>query len=585
VQFIRVLKEIAACYPARVAILLTVAGSAWPQGIGFGLLPPLPPSNEPAVAAPDGDGSQRLAELLNRARSTILEPAFPPKPTRTDTRLQRAKERFESGRKLYLAGDKAGAKREFDRAVDLLLNSKDEPTDRVGYDRQFERLVQAIYRLDVEGLGSGQLDTEPGYDKAPLDDIINLTFPIDPKLRNKVREELEATASQLPLETSDAVLSYINFFSSERGRRVLVAGLRRQGKYKPMISRILAEEGVPQELIFLAQAESGFLPRAMSHKAAGGMWQFVKFRGQEYGLKQSLYVDDRFDPEKATRAAARHLRDLYYQFGDWYLAIAGYNCGPVNVERAVQRTGYADIWELRNRGVLPRETSNYVPIIVAMIIMAKNAKDYGIEEVYQDSPIEYDTVELVEPANLPLVADILGVSVADIRELNPSLLKNLAPAGYSLHIPKGSASSFVATLELIPKEHRKAWRLHRAEPGETGAEICRRYGASFAALRGANTAELLAGPQPGDWVVVPAVYKEPVVRSAPSGKKSRRGGSQTASRPTSKPAPKAAAKPGASKAAAPSPAVAKATAKPPARAPAPPKKTASSAAAKSRKNS
>ena len=160
-----------------------------------------------------------------------------------------------------------------------------------------------------------------------------------------------------------------------------------------MIQRILDEEGVPQELIHLAQAESGFIPRAMSSKAAGGMWQFVKFRGQEYGLTQTKYTDERMDPEKATRAAARHLHDLYNQFGDWYLAIAAYNCGPGAVQRAVERTGYADFWELRRRAVLPAETTNYVPIILAMTIMEKNAAEYGLTGIQFDPPIEYDTVD------------------------------------------------------------------------------------------------------------------------------------------------------------------------------------------------
>src|SRR5437764_9724710 len=132
-----------------------------------------------------------------------------------------------------------------------------------------------------------------------------------------------------------------------------------------MIRRIFDQEGVPQELIHLAQAESGFLARAKSRKAAVGMWQFLAWRGREYGLDQTAYSDDRLDPEKATQAAARHLHDLYNEFGDWYLAMAAYNCGPGCVERAVQRTGYADFWELRAHNALPRETQNYVPLILA----------------------------------------------------------------------------------------------------------------------------------------------------------------------------------------------------------------------------
>src|SRR6185369_7634744 len=187
---------------------------------------------------------------------------------------------------------------------------------------------------------------------------------------------------------NDTVLGYINYFST-RGHRTIVAGIQRSGRYRPMIQRVLDEEGVPQELIHLAQAESGFIPRAVSRAAAGGMWQFLKWRGQQYGLMQTGYTDERMDPEKATRAAARHLRDLYNEFGDWYLAIAAYNCGPGTVERAVERTGYADFWELRARRMLPIETTNYVPIILAMTIMAKNAPEYGLDHITLEAPVEY----------------------------------------------------------------------------------------------------------------------------------------------------------------------------------------------------
>src|SRR6202023_2332214 len=242
--------------------------------------------------------------------------------------------------------------------------------------------------------------------------------PVDPRLKDKVREQVSATVSQLPLEVTDPVLGYIHFFDG-RGRKTLVMGMQRSGRYRPMIQRILDEEGVPQELIYLAQAESGFIPRAVSRKAAGGMWQFLSWRGNQYGLKQTGYTDDRMDPEKATRAAARHLRDLYHEFGDWYLAIAAYNCGPPTVEKGVERTGYADFWELRNRGVLPAETTNYVPIILAMTIMQKNPAEYGIEGLALDPPLEYDTVETSAPTSLTLVADVTGTPLAEMAAINP----------------------------------------------------------------------------------------------------------------------------------------------------------------------
>jgi membrane-bound lytic murein transglycosylase D len=273
-----------------------------------------------------------------------------------------------------------------------------------------------------------------------------------------------------------------------------------------MISRILAEERVPQELLYLAQAESGFLPRAVSNKAAAGMWQFVKYRGQEYGLMQTAQTDDRLDPEKATRSAARHLRDLYEHFGDWYLAIAAYNCGPGNVEKAVQRTGYADFWKLRSLGALPKETTNYVPIIVAMTIMAKNPKEYGLEGIETDAPLEYDTIQLTAPTHLALLADVSERTVSDLRELNPALLSNVAPASYEVRIPKGSRISVLAGLEYVPEERRAAWRVHHVSEGETLASIAKQYNMPVSTISSANKNS--ANAEAGNVLLIPAPIVE-----------------------------------------------------------------------------
>jgi membrane-bound lytic murein transglycosylase D len=314
-----------------------------------------------------------------------------------------------------------------------------------------------------------------------------------------------ATTSQLPLSVNDAVLGYINYFS-HRGHSTLLAGLQRSGRYRPMIQRILDEEGIPQEIIHLAQAESGFIPRAVSRAAAGGMWQFLKWRGNEYGLKQTAYTDDRMDPEKATRAAAHHLRDLYHEFGDWYLALAAYNCGPGTVEKAVERTGYADFWELRARGVLPAETTNYVPIILAMTIMEKNAAEYGIEGFQLAPPLEYDTVETTAPTSLTLVADILDLPFAELAALNPASLRGMIPADFPLRVPKGSGNTLVAALQLIPANHLDAWRMHRVLGSETLATIGKRYGVTPANIVSANRLES-AKAMEGDRLLIPSVQR------------------------------------------------------------------------------
>jgi len=427
----------------------------------------------------------------------------PPRRTRGDALMQRADQAFQRGKKLYQANDTANARIEFDHAIDLMLDASEQnPADRQDYEKRLEEMIDSIHRFDLVGLGASTTVEEAEFEKAPLEDILKMTFPVDPRLKDRVREQVAATVSQLPLMVTDPVLGYIHFFEG-RGRKTLEAGIGRAGRYRPMIQRILDEEGVPQELIHLAQAESGFIPRAVSRMAAGGMWQFLTWRGQQYGLMQTGYTDDRMDPEKATRAAAHHLHDLYNEFGDWYLAIAAYNCGPGVVERAVERTGYADFWELRSRGVLPAETTNYVPIILAMTIMEKNAAEYGLTGIALNPPLEYDTLEITAPTSLALVADLTEAPVSELLALNPAVLKNVAPAGYTVHVPKGAGNQLMATLQLVPPEHRIAWRIHRVASGETLATIGKQYGMTAAAIMSANKLDK-ADPVEGDRLIIPA---------------------------------------------------------------------------------
>jgi membrane-bound lytic murein transglycosylase D len=438
--------------------------------------------------------------------------------------IQQAGQVLESGRRFYRAGNVANARREFDHAIDVMLEASDQnPTDRQEYEKKLDEMIDSIHRIDLAGLGAS-LSAEPEqFVQSPLEDILQLTFPVDPKLKDKVREQVAATVSELPLMVTDAVLGYLHFFDT-RGRNTLLAGMERAGRYRPMIQRILDEEGIPEELIHLAQAESGFLPRAMSRKAAGGMWQFLSWRGHEYGLTQTRFSDDRMDPERATRAAARHLHDLYNEFGDWYLALAAYNCGPVVVEKAVERTGYADFWELRNRGVLPIETTNYVPIILALTIMQKNPAAYRLQGVRVDPALEYDTIEVSTSTSLALIADLADAPLPEIQALNPAILKGLTPPGYAVHVPKGTGDHLTASLQMIPPDHRNAWRIHRVVPGETLASIVKKYHLPATSLVAANK---LAKPEvrEGDRLIVPigglAAVPVNLPATSPSGVKRR----------------------------------------------------------------
>ena len=325
---------------------------------------------------------------------------------------------------------------------------------------------------DTETAQEPQQKSEP----AQIDELNGLAPSADAKTRAKAEAEIKNTPSDLPLMMTDEVAGFISYFSGH-GRGVFVRALARSGRYRDMMLPILAKEGVPQDLIYLAQSESGFHPLAVSRVGARGIWQFMASRGRGYGLHHNMWVDDRQDPEKSTRAAARHLKDLYQQFGDWYLAMAAYDSGPGTVQAAVKRTGYADFWELYRRNVLPKETKNYVPIILAVTIMAKNPSQYGLDDVVMEKPAQYDTITIDYPVDLRLVAETVNSTVSDLQDLNPSLLRLTTPheGKFDLHLPIGTKDQYETAIAGIPADMRLWWRYHTVHSGDTLASLAREY--------------------------------------------------------------------------------------------------------------
>jgi membrane-bound lytic murein transglycosylase D len=415
------------------------------------------------------------------------------------------KEKFAAGEANFKAGHLAAARRDFDDAVDWLLESGYDPNSDPKLSELFHHVTDSIFAYELQAFRAGDGFSEAPAVPAPIDEVAEMTFPVDPKLRERAEEAAKSVSHDLPLTVNDVVASYLNFFQTPRGRAIVETGLRRKGKYDDMIARVLREEGVPQDLIYLAQAESAFQPLALSRAGARGIWQFVQWRGNEYGLKRTWWVDERMDPEKATRAAAQHLRDLYGLFGDWYLAIAAYNCGPGNVQKGVERTGYADFWELYKRNVLPRETKNYVPIILALTLIAKDAAHYGIS-VDPEREVGTDVVKPGRAIDLRLVAETIDVDVATLRTLNPSLLRMATPddPGFVLHLPKGTSETFSAEIADIPADKWVSWRRHRVESGETLTSIAKKYRVTPGAIAAANDLEAGAGLESGEKLIIPA---------------------------------------------------------------------------------
>ena len=443
--------------------------------------------------------------LDNPARRNMIWLTSPVRDARQYL-IQQVEEKFAAGEQNYKAGHLEAARKEFDDAVDWMLQSGYDPNSDPQLSELFHRVVDTVYTYELQAFRAGDGFNEAPAVPAPIDEVAEMTFPVDPRLKARAEEAAKNISHDLPLTVNDEVLSFLNFFQTPRGRAIVETGLRRAGRYRGMIARVLSEEGVPQDLIYLAQAESAFQPTALSRAGARGMWQFVAYRGQEYGLRHTWWLDERQDPEKATRAAAQHLRDLYKMFGDWYLAMAAYNCGPGNVQKAIERTGYADFWELYRRNVLPRETKNYVPIILALTLIAKDAPHYGIQ-AEPESPVATDMVKPGRAIDLRLVAETIDVDVETLRAMNPSLLRLATPddPAFELHLPLGSAPKFSAEIADIPPDKWVSWRRHRVAAGETLTAIAKKYRVTPKAIADANNLESITALNTGEKLIIPAI--------------------------------------------------------------------------------
>jgi len=464
---------------------------------------------------------QATAPTISSATAPKAIDPKPPQPAQAsnsdqvDSLINRVEKEFQTGRASYNAGHLEQAKASFDRAFDLLLSYPAGVRSDERLEDEFDKIVEAVNNIEMAALQQGDGFTQQPAEPAPIDVANEATFPVDPNIKAKAEVEARTTKSDLPLVMNDYVASYINFYST-KGRGYMERALTRSGRYEAMIRRILAEEGVPQDLIYLAEAESGFYPVALSRAGARGMWQFMASRGSGYGLERNWWVDERQDPEKSTRAAARHLKDLYNQFGDWYLAMAAYNSGPGNVQHAVQRTGYADFWELYRRNVLPGETKNYVPIILAFTIMAKNPAQYGLEHLTPDPALVYDTVKVDYPVDLRLVAECVDSPVNTLQDLNPALLRMTTPkdSSYDLRLPAGTAERYQQTIAGIPRDKRVWWRYHKVTSGESLAEIARQFRTTQSAIAEVNSISADDELKPGDRLIIPVTPRADSQRMA-----------------------------------------------------------------------
>jgi membrane-bound lytic murein transglycosylase D len=427
---------------------------------------------------------------------------------RIDILVAEVQERFNAAQKEYKAGEFEKARADYDRTVALIRSSGFQADSDRRLSDLLDQIGESLHSYDVNAQQESD-DEEDDTAQAPanpLDQFASMTLPPgDPRLATRAEQEIVRVPHDLPLTVNDSVLQYLSYFSTTKGRATVAHGIDRSGRYNAMIRRVLKEEGVPLDLMYLAQAESAFQPVAVSNKGARGIWQFMPYRGSEYNLDRTYWVDERSDPEKATRAAARHLRDLYDMFGDWYLVMAAYNSGPMNVVKGVERTGYADFWELQRLHALPKQTQNYVPIIIALALVGKDPALYGVE-VSPDKPPTMDVVKPGHSIDLHLVADATGADVYDLRELNPELLRNVTPndSDWELKLPAGTGAKFEEAIQQVPTDKWTSWRLHTVTEGESLGQIATHYHVTVASLEAANHLESHSTVAAGFLLNVPA---------------------------------------------------------------------------------
>jgi membrane-bound lytic murein transglycosylase D len=425
--------------------------------------------------------------------------------------ITESQDRYLKGQHELDLGHLDRARNEFNAALDVLLNAPGGARTEPRLREQFDRLVDKISALEVAALATGDGFAEKPAEPASIDELLELSATFDepaptPAITATVETDLAQTSHDIPIPLNQRVLGYVELFQT-RLRSYLQDGLQRGSQYMPMIQSVFRAEGLPLDLAYVPLIESAFKTNALSRKSAKGVWQFVRPTALENGLRHDWYIDERSDPEKATRAAAKYLKTLRRIFdGDWHLALASYNGGPGRVQRAIKRTGRNDFWALSAlKHGLPRETRDYVPMILAAMVIARNPAQYGFELTLPE-PTSRETVTITGPVDLRRIAEWTGTPVDVIQQLNPELRRWTTPvrgSGYELKVPEGAADTLRAKLDESPDATHASLNWHTVKPGETLTTVARKLRVSRTDLAEANYLSVRARVFPGQKLIVP----------------------------------------------------------------------------------
>jgi membrane-bound lytic murein transglycosylase D len=440
-------------------------------------------------------------------------PAPPPKPVvdPVDLLIKDSQGQFESGEREFKAGHLESARHDFDRAVEILLDSPYGARTDTRLREHFDRLIDRINAYEVTALAQGDGFAEKRYEAAPIDELLKnvTTFPApkaDAATQAAVKDDLEHNAHDIQIPEQPKIMSYVEVFQN-RLRDYIQNSLERGAKYMPMIQSVFRAEGLPLDLAYIPIIESSFKTNALSRANAKGPWQFMKGTAKDTGLHTDWFIDERSDPEKATVAAAKYLKTLSDMFdGDWALVLAAYNGGPGRVSRAIKRSGIDDFWKLSaSSKYLPRETREYVPLVMAAMIVGRNPEQYGFD-VAAAVPVEYEKVMIPQAVDLRRVAEWAGTTVDEIQSLNPELRRWTTPVkypDYEMKVPKGTAERLTAKLADASPADFVTLKWYTAKKGDTLLTVGRKFGVSRADVADANNLSVKARLHPGQALIIP----------------------------------------------------------------------------------
>jgi membrane-bound lytic murein transglycosylase D len=332
------------------------------------------------------------------------------------------------------------------------------------------------------------------------------TLPVEPRPETAAAT-VPGSLPPVPYTMNKDVETFLNYFQG-RGRKWMRIYMERAGKYQPMVTEILRQEGMPDNLFYLAMIESGLSTTARSRAAACGMWQFIRSTGRVFGLQIDAYVDERLDPVKSTIAASHFLKNLYREYGHWYLAFSGYNGNKIHVTRSIARYKTRDFWKLKNG--LRRETRSYVPKYIAAALIAENPEKYGFHDLKLQEPLQYETVTINDCVDLTVLGECAGTTYDAMRELNPELVRGYTPPDgkpYTLRIPAGTAGKFQQQLAALPDKYKVPKMIHVVQRGQTLSGIAGRYGLSVSDVMAANRLRNANRLSIGQTLTIPAPYR------------------------------------------------------------------------------